>query len=67
MSRVSYDDTIGQPLESEQGQAMPLIDCFRQIASGNLIFDQGDQSHSSLVPEEHRKIEFTYDGVDTVS
>ena len=67
MSRVSSDDTIGQLLEAEQGQATPLIDCSRQIASGNLVLDQGYQPHSSLVPEEHRQIEITSDGVDTVS
>ena len=31
------------------------------------MLDQGYQSHSSLVPEEHRQIEITSDGVDTVS
>ena len=67
MSRVSSDDTISQLLEAEQGQATPLINRYRRIASGNLVLDQGDQSHSLSVPESHRKIEFTSDRVDTVS
>ena len=31
------------------------------------MLDQGDQYHYSSVPESHRQIEFTSDGVDTVS
>ena len=31
------------------------------------MLHQGDESHSSSVPESHRQIEFTSDGVDTVS
>ena len=67
MSRVSSDDTIGQLLEAEQGQATTLIDCSRRIASVNLILNQGDQYHSSSVPEYHRQIEFTSYGFDNVS
>ena len=67
MCRVSSDDTIDQLLESGQRQAMPLIDCYRRIASVNLVIDQGDQSHSSSVPESHRQIEFTSNRVDTAS
>ena len=61
------DDTIVQLLESKQGQVKPLIDRSRRITSGNIVLDQGDQSQSSSVPESHRQIKFTSDGVNTVS
>ena len=67
MSIVLSDDTIGQLLEAEHGKATPLIDGSRRIESGNLVLDQGDQSHSSSVPKAHRQIGFTFDGVNTVS
>ena len=67
MSRVLSDNTIGKLLEGKQGQAAPLIGRSKLITSCNLLLDQVYQSHSSSVPEAHRKIEFTSSGVDTVS
>ena len=67
MPRVSSDNTIGQLIEAKQVQATPLINHYRRITSGNLVLDQGDQPHSFPVPEAHRKIYFTSDGVGTVS
>ena len=55
MSILSHDNIIGQLLEAKQGQATPLVDHSRRIASGNLVLDQGDQSHSLSVPEAHRQ------------
>ena len=62
-SSITSDDT-GRLQQSEQGQATPIDEWYRQITTVNLVLDNEDYSPSSSATEAIRQAVNATDRVD---